>query len=486
LLAQEGYPSSWGRYRTAPWPDDEGITGRVARTGTPALIHDVTHDPDYVEGAPTSRSQATVPIVHKGEVIGVITVESDLLAAFTVEHLRFIELLSDHAAIGICNATLFQQVMEARDRMEAVLNSTCDAVIFSDHDGRLVLANRRVHELLGADLEAWLWSVDLGAEAADPHSQIYRWTDLDPGKVQNVISRRDPGEEVLEMDFRLQSDDTECYLEAATSPVVSGSGNTLGWVTVLRDVTIQEELEKFREDLTSMVIHNLQGPLTAVIGSLETLQEFHDTSEEMADELLRIALESSRKLYSRIESLLWLRRLEDSEMPLNLQPVPLPGVICNVMEEYLPTSTRVGVSIETHMDDDLPPVIVDEEVIGRVFSNLLDNALKYTPGNGLIEVHARRVNSPDQGHILCVVADTGSGIAPKMQRAIFCKFRRGDERRHGRRKGIGIGLHYCRLAVEAHGGRIWVESEKGKGSAFHFTLPLGTRQSQLLNGGTYS
>jgi signal transduction histidine kinase len=475
LLAQEGYPAWLERYRTERWPDDRGITGRVARTRMPALVSDVTQDPDYVEGAPTSRSQATVPVVHKGEVIGIITVESDRLAAFTAEHLRFVELLADHAAIGINNATLFQQVMEGRDRMEAVLNSTRDAVLFFDHDGHLALANRRVHELLGPDIEAWFRSVDVVAEARDPRSQIYKWTELDVNEVQKAITHRDRGDGLLEIDFHLQANDTRYYLEAASSPVVGGGGKALGWVVVLRNMTIQEELEQFREDLTSMVIHNLQGPLTAVIGSLETLQDFDDISDEMADDLLRIALESSRKLYGRIESLLWLRRLEDSAMPLDLQPIPLPGVICTVMEEYLPTSKRAGIAMHTQIEDDLPPVVVDEEVIGRVFGNLLDNALKYTPGNGRIEVRAHRVNSQDKPHVLCAVADTGPGIPPQVQNAIFGKFRRGEQEWHGRRKGMGIGLHYCTLAVEAHGGRIWVESEEGKGSTFYFTLPLEAR-----------
>ncbi|HSJ55604.1 MAG TPA: HAMP domain-containing sensor histidine kinase, partial [Anaerolineae bacterium] len=190
------------------------------------------------------------------------------------------------------------------------------------------------------------------------------------------------------------------------------------------------------------------------------------------DELLRIALESGRRLYARIESLLWLRRLEDSTMPLDRQPIPLSGLVHNVIEEYLSTSTRVGVTIEGDLALDLPPVMVDEEVIGRVFSNLLDNALKYTPCQGGVEVGAHLSNSSSTPWIVCSVADTGPGISPALQGTLFGKFRRADESWRGRRKGMGIGLHYCKLAVEAHGGRIWVESEEGKGSTFYFTLPI--------------
>ncbi|MBN1659412.1 MAG: GAF domain-containing protein [Anaerolineae bacterium] len=471
-LAQVGYPPELNRYRTEPWPDDMGITGRVARTATPALIADVSKDPDYVAGADTTQAQISVPVVHKGQVIGIVTAESDHLGAFGVEHLRFAELLADHAAIGINNAQLFQQVMEGRDRLEAILNSTRDAVMFIDNSGRLLLTNRRVRALLGAEMEAWLWSVDLIGEAGTETSPIYRWTDLHAARLFPPAGGDRPGEEGIELAFHLQAGKEKRYLELTASSVLSSSEQTLGWVAVVRDMTHQEELEQFREDLTSMVVHNLQGPLAAVIGSLETLQEFEELPQDMADELLRIALESGRKLYARIESLLWLRRLEESKMPLDLQSLPLPGIVQNVIEEYLSTSTRVGVAIETDLALDLPWVMVDEEVIGRVFSNLLDNALKYTPSHGRIDVRAHLSNSSSTSWIICAVADTGPGISPTLQGTIFGKFRRADENWLGRRKGMGIGLHFCKLAVEAHGGRIWVESKEGKGSTFYFTLPV--------------
>ena len=471
-LAQVGYPPELNRYRAEPWPDNMGITGRVARTGIPALVPDVSKDPDYVAGAPTTQSEISVPVVHKGQVIGIVTVESDRPGAFGVEHLRFAELLADHAAIGMNNAQLFQQVMEGRDRLEAILNSTRDAVIFMDNSGHLLLTNRRVRELLGAELEAWIWSVDLIGEARAETSTLYQWTDLDVSRLSAAANAGRPAEEGLELAFHLQVGDDRRYIELTASPVLGSSEQTLGWVAVVRDMTHQQELEQFREDLTSMVIHNLQGPLAAVIGSLETLQEFEEISQEMTDELLRIALESGRRLYARIESLLWLRRLEDSTMPLDRQPIPLSGLVHNVIEEYLSTSTRVGVTIEGDLALDLPPVMVDEEVIGRVFSNLLDNALKYTPCQGGVEVGAHLSNSSSTPWIVCSVADTGPGISPALQGTLFGKFRRADESWRGRRKGMGIGLHYCKLAVEAHGGRIWVESEEGKGSTFYFTLPI--------------
>ncbi|MEJ2209459.1 MAG: GAF domain-containing protein, partial [Anaerolineae bacterium] len=482
MVAQHGYPVELERYRTEPWPHDLGITGRVARSGLPALVADVTQDPDYVVGAAPTCSQISVPIVHESRVIGVITLESDRPGAFGREHLRFAELLADHAAIGINNARLFGQVMAGRDRLEAILNSTRDGVIVLDTAGRIVLTNPRVSELLGEGVEEWLWSTPMLKEVDQPASPIFCWTDMGIEELSRAVRVTVPSEEqAIELAFNLHHSDVRRYIEVTATRVISTGGESMGWVAVVRDMTRQQQLEQFREDLTSMVIHNLQGPLAAVIGSLETLLDSEDLDKEMTDQLLCIAVESGRKLYGRIESLLWLRRLEDSQMPLHLEALPLAGVVDGVVEEYLAMASKTGVELQAWLPPDLPPVMVDGEVIGRVFSNLLDNALKYTPAEGRVEVQARLTRDQPQGSVLCAVADTGPGIAESVRDAIFGKFHRGQETWSGRRRGMGIGLHYCKLAVEAHGGKIWVESREGEGSTFYFTLPL--KNGPLLPAG---
>jgi signal transduction histidine kinase len=115
---------------------------------------------------------------------------------------------------------------------------------------------------------------------------------------------------------------------------------------------------------------------------------------------------------------------------------------------------------------------VDEELVGRVFSNLLDNALKYAPRGGWVKIKASKESGPDGVWVLCSVADSGPGVSDSVRDVLFEKFRRGDPSPTSPRRGMGIGLHYCKAAIEAHGGRIWVESDKGEGSTFLFTLPI--------------
>ena len=477
LLAQSGYPPEMRRYQIEPWPDDRGITGRVARSGVTALVPDVTHDADYFPAVPETQSQIGVPIVHDHTVIGVITLESDRPAAFTPEQVRFVELLARHAAIGMNNAQLFQQVTEARDRLQAVLNSTRDAVIVLDITGHAILINPRAGEMLGPTVEEWLWqndSLDLGGLM---ESGLVQDMDADAAGLAPIYrGLSDRPAEAIDIAFSLSRDGRRRYVEGTTSPVVSTSGQVMGRVVVLRDVTHQHELEQFREDMTSMLIHDLQGPLAAIISSLEILHDDYQVDSGAPGELVRIGLGSGRKLLGRIESLLRIRQLEEKQVRLELRTVPLHEVIQPVVQEYRPTATAAKITMEVNLASGLPPVVVDEEIIGRLFGNLLDNALKYTPAGGRIEIRASLESSAEGPHALCAVADTGPGIAAEAQEAIFERFQRGAKPQPGRRGGTGIGLTYCRLAVEAHGGRIWVESQVGQGSVFYFTLPVDMEQ----------
>jgi len=159
-------------------------------------------------------------------------------------------------------------------------------------------------------------------------------------------------------------------------------------------------------------------------------------------------------------------------MPLNLERVPLWAVIEPVVDEYLPLARSAGICLETVIPEAMPYVLIDEELIGRVFSNLVDNALKYVHEEGWVQVRTSVQHDDKAPYVLCSVADNGTGISDSVKDVLFGKFRRGEPSIRGSRRGMGIGLHFCKAAMEAHQGTIWVESQKGQGSVFHFTLPI--------------
>jgi signal transduction histidine kinase len=223
-----------------------------------------------------------------------------------------------------------------------------------------------------------------------------------------------------------------------------------------------------RQDLTRMVIHDLRNPLSSIMSSLQLIRAAYDNRDESVPvaKLLRIATRSGQKLHRLIDSLLDLGRLETGEAELRKVLVDPGELIREAVEQIQPLALDRGQEVGERIAAGLPGVLADRDLILRVLANLLDNAVKYTPKGGNITVAVERVGD----RLLFTLSDTGPGIPVEFRQRIFGRFARleGAEGLDG----VGLGLTFCKLAVDAHNGRIWVEGEEGKGSQFKFTLPL--------------
>jgi signal transduction histidine kinase len=244
--------------------------------------------------------------------------------------------------------------------------------------------------------------------------------------------------------------------------------DVLQWT--LRDIKERKDLDAMREDLTSMIYHDLRSPLANIVSSIEVLAGMVDHGDEAARSILAIAANSTDRIQRLINSLLDINRLEAGQPVVNFKVVDTNSLIEQAVKDTRPAAEGRRQSVETALPKQLAPIWVDADMIRRVLINLLENAIKFTPTEGQIQVGAR--SQGDWLHIW--IKDNGPGIAPSDQERIFEKF----TRLRGKDKpgGLGVGLAFCRLAVQAHGGRIWVESETGHGTAFTFTLPLATEQ----------
>lgn len=227
------------------------------------------------------------------------------------------------------------------------------------------------------------------------------------------------------------------------------------------------QAQKLRDDLFNMLIHDMRNPLATIVGNLSLIEGYAD---RMPDDELRYfvgtATSSARDLNHMVDDLLDIARLEDDELRLQFavsSPVELLANAVSQAQAQLRNSDKV-----VRLDDagDLPQVLAEVEKIERVLTNLVDNAIKYTPREGVITLSAAR----SEGMVRFAVADNGTGIPPESQERIFEKF--GQAGGKDQRRGTGLGLAFCKMMVEAHGGRIWVESVVGEGSTFYFTLPL--------------
>jgi signal transduction histidine kinase len=225
-----------------------------------------------------------------------------------------------------------------------------------------------------------------------------------------------------------------------------------------------QSLEQLRRDLVANVSHELKTPISALRAHLENLL---DGVERPDPETLQVMLAQSERLGRLVDQLLDLSRLESGDLPLEREPVELPPLVEQVLSEIQVARPDRRVELEDRVPADLPPVLADRERVHQVLFNLLDNAVRFTPPGGRVTVTASR----HDGAVDVAVSDTGPGIAPEHLPRLFERFYRVDEARSRDDGGTGIGLTIARSVVEAHGGRIWAESELGRGATFTFELP---------------
>ena len=243
----------------------------------------------------------------------------------------------------------------------------------------------------------------------------------------------------------------------------------------LRNAELEEanarlrEADMWKENLSNMIVHDLKNPLGVIQGTMIYFKgTLCDTLDDKQTQLLESALISADRALKLVSAILDVRRLEDGHMPLNLQPISPHDVIQTCLDELYPLLTLHGLTATHDTPEALPPVRADYTTLTRIIGNLVDNAIKFTPAGGHITIRAHQAPAGIQFS----VADTGYGIPPEQHERIFEKFAQADMRAEGQRAGVGLGLTFCRLAVQAQEGHIWVESDLGLGATFHFVLPL--------------
>ena len=247
--------------------------------------------------------------------------------------------------------------------------------------------------------------------------------------------------------------------------------------------------EAMRDGLAAMMVHDLRTPLTAILGSLETMR-IADPNEFQL-ELVDICSRSSNRLLSIVNDLLDVSKMESGQMKLMRAPIQIAGLIEDSLDQIAPregekriTRYEREIELSVELGENLPVLQADYDLLSRVIINLVGNAIKFEPRGGTVTISAvcdansgdansGDASTPDAPGVLFKVRDNGPGVPPEDQERIFDKFGQVESSLQGRKLSTGLGLTFCKLAVEAHGGKIWIESTPGEGSHFYFTIPLG-------------
>jgi signal transduction histidine kinase len=252
---------------------------------------------------------------------------------------------------------------------------------------------------------------------------------------------------------------------------MAANQQAIGRLMLFHDVTEEQQLAEQKADLTRMIIHDLRNPISTLISTLELAQTQLNGMVETA--VLADARQSCLDLLDMVDSLMDVTRLESGQMIIEAEAVYLHPLVQKLVSRLQPLAIRRNITFSFTFAADLPAVWADEEMIRRVLLNLLDNALKFTPANGRIQGHLQPEPpfAPQQeSGLRCLISDSGPGIPPEYREQVFDRFMRTNAG-GAQVRGTGLGLAFCKMAVEAHNGRIWIEEASTGGSQFVFTLP---------------
>lgn len=402
-----------------------------------------------------------LPMTIRRDLIGVLYIFRAYGSRFTANDRQILASFADQAAIAVYNAQLYERVSQEKRRLDAILEYSADGVLILDSAQRIVVFNRALARLTG-------WSA---SDALDRHhDDVIRWANLETdSQLSEAVAGGWPLPSArplyVEGDLRRRNGGT-ISVGIIYAPLFGQDGRLVNIIANVRDITRFREADEIKSTFISVVSHELKTPVALIQGYAETLlRKDAQWDPETMQQSLEVITEEAERLTRMIDNLLDASRIGAGKLPLELEPVPLGALAKRVVDRFR-TQTQIH-DFVVDFPSDLPPVQADPERMEQVLGNLLSNAIKYSPEGGTIEVSGR---APSE-EVIVTVTDEGMGIPFEEQPHIFERFYRGARDHQQRTPGAGLGLYLAQAIVEAHDGRIWVESKPGEGAAFSFAIP---------------
>ena len=379
------------------------------------------------------------------------------------------------------NLRLSQQLEGERQKMGAILRGMADFLVAVDREGRIITVNSQAEKLFGMEQERLLGTpVEEMLKADIPPERL-------PCRIVLTTSAPD-----LDVSYNIRWGKKLIPVLSSATPLLDGSLHLCGSVEIIRDISALKALEQEREDFVSMLSHDLKSPITAIQGSLDLVREGRlGPINEDQREYLESANESCSEMVDMIDTLLDIHKFDAGKMVMDIRSEEPHLLIEKIVARFQPVAQRADLRLFASETASLPVIQADRAKFFRVLSNLLSNALKFTPADGEIEIAANvvRVSAelkkriPEQSYqgrephargkfLQISVRDTGVGVPKEAHLSIFDRFEQVKTRRMGKTSGSGLGLTFCRKVMDAHNGYIWVESAEGKGSTFFLLFPL--------------
>lgn len=428
---------------------EEGIAGWVARNRRPLIVNDVRTNPLYHSAIDSQTGLLTssvlcVPLERRGEMMGVIEAINHPRGVFRESDQQMLSSVASWAAIALDNAHLFQSVTEERSRLEATLVETVDAVVLTDRSGKIILVNKAAGQA---------FRINTGLAKGRPASEIFANHPLG-----NLLTA-----EGIKLPTTLETTTPKDRVLYTTISEVTDVGR----VAVMQDITALKQIDRMRSQLLGTAAHDLKNPLNAIrLGSDLLADAPLSDRQRKALQMMQRATDSMTNL---ITGLLETIRVETSTSMI-LEPCDINEIIKRTIEDLRPLADARQHKVIYQSASEPLVIKGDPSRLNSVVNNLLSNAIKFSEDAGIIEVAVEW----DEEQILVNIIDNGPGIPEDEIPRIFEHLFRGRvtvRDPNNPIEGTGLGLALTKAVVEQHGGRIWVTSEEGKGSTFHFTLP---------------
>ena len=437
-------------------PFGSGVSGRVAEQGERMVIADPIRSNHFdadlqarLGFIPTAI--ACVPIHALGEIIGTLEAYNPETGEFSYEDIVVLSGISNMAGSVIRYAQLFEKLEAAHRRFRELFDDSIDMILITDEQGQIRQANRQSERFRKSD-ERDLTFKNIADLLRLEHEQ----------SLQELHARLEK-EGTISYETEVDIQEDRKWMQVYLRRIQLEGESLLQWI--LHDISERKEMDTLRDDLVSMIYHDLRSPLANVNYSLEMISEMLEAEgDEDIFSMIEVANRATNRIERLTDSLLDIRLLEAGQPLSNLEYVDAQELLASAFNAVRPVAHAKNQTFEMELNGFEAVVLVDKDMITRVLINLIDNAVKYTPSDGAISIGM----NPDTRGILFWVKDTGQGIPEDKRTTIFDKY----SRLGNKGLGFGLGLAFCRMAVEAHSGRIWIEDTESTGSRFVFNLPV--------------
>ena len=401
-----------------------------------------------------------LPLIARNQVIGVIFVFRNYQGVFSKNDMALLESFADQAAIAVQNAQLYTQTNRDKQRMDALLDSAADGILILGPNHIIERTNPALSQLLGKPI------TDIVGESHEEHIQ---WARLEHGQTLEQAEADGwpltPHATLYAEGDLKRHNGSKVPVGITYAPLLSIEGNLINIIASIRDISHFREAEDMKSTFISVISHELKTPVAVIKGYVGTLRrDDANWTPEMVDESLAVIEEETDRLSGLIEDLLDASRLEAGGLSLTATDLSIPILAERIADRFRTQTDKH--TIELNFPEDFPILLGDENRLTQVFSNLISNAIKYSPNGGEIRINGQI--KPEK--VVVCISDTGPGVSPGDIQRVFDRFYRASDTAR-LTKGAGLGLYLTRAIIEAHNGSIWVDPKANEGGRFCFSLP---------------